>query len=319
MSKKNVNFHRRNLMSALLVAPVLGAYSGTALGDVKPADVKKTATALPRSSAFKKIRRQYVDGRFGQVHLYRIDPERDTGKTPLVCLPPTASSGAYYQDFMLEMGRDRTVIAIDSPGYGLSDSPPEPTTIIEFALSAGDALDALGYGNGSKVDVVGWHTGEVITMEIAVQRPDLIRRVVLPELPWGSPEGRESLYEQLVKPIATDEEAKKHAMERWDYWVMRRPEGVSLDRSIEHFADYMQPGRNHWWAYHSVFTQESEKRVPLIKQPVLVFNFHPADGPPTGFDAIANATLVETPDLGDRIFHKNIERVAEIMRSYLDK
>ena len=312
MSKQKINFHRRDLISAVLAAP-LGAYAATVLGDT----VK--ISSPPLSSVFKKIRRQYADGRFGQVHLYRIDPERDTGKTPLVCLPPNASSGEYFKDFMLEMGRDRTVIAVDTPGYGLSDSPPEPASMKDLALATGDALDALGYGKSAMVDVVGWRTGARIAVELAVQRPDLLRRIVLPRVPYGPPEELERRYSELVVPMTTAEEATKHMMQQWDYWVMRRPEGVSLDRGIENFVDYMQPGTNHWWAYHSVFTYEPQKRVPLIKQPVLVFNFSPEEGTPRGFDALAKATLVDTPELGDRIFHKHIERVAEILRSYLDK
>lgn len=278
----------------------------------------RDATPLPRSSTFKAIRRHYADARFGQVHFYRIDPASDTGKTPLVCFPPTASSGAYFQDFMVEMGKDRTVIAIDSPGYGLSDGPPKPTSIKEMALSGGDVLDTLGYGERNKVDVVGWHTGEFLAVEIAVERPDLVRRVILPELPYHPPEYQKRMYDELIKPIATDEEAREYAMQRWDYWVMRRPEGVTLDRGIEYFADYMQAGRNHWWAYHGVWTGESDKRVGLIEQPVLVFNFHPEKGAPEGVEFVKDATVVDTPDLADRIFHKNIDRVARIFRHYLD-
>lgn len=279
----------------------------------------RDARPLPRSSAFKAIRRHYLDGRFGQVHLYRIDPARDTGKIPLVCFPPTASSGAYFQEFMLEMGKDRTVIAIDSPGYGLSDSPPKPTSIKEMALSAADVLDTLGFGKRSQVDVVGWHTGEFLAVEIAVERPDMVRRAILPELPWHPPEYQARMYDELIKPFETDEEVREYAMQRWDYWVTRRPEGISLDRGIEYFVDYMQAGRNYWWAYHSVWTGESDKRVGQIEQPVLVFNFHPEKGAPEGIEFVKNATVIETPDLADRIFHKNVGRVAAIFRSYLDQ
>ena len=316
MIKQDVDFRRRDLMSVFLAAP-LGAYAGTVLGDT----VK--IASPPLSSVFKKIRRQYADGRFGQVHLYRIDPERDTGRTPLVCFAPSASSGEYFKDFMLEMGRDRTVIAIDTPGFGLSDSPPEPVSIRDLALAAGDALDALGYGKSGKVAVVGWRTGGWIAAELAIERPDLVRRVVFPNVPNISIAMRGQLYEDLVQPITTDEAAKEHVMKQWDYWVERRPKAVSLDRSIEHFVDYMQPGNNHWWAYHGVFTYESEKRLPLIKQPVLVFNPSEEKGRrPEAARLLENAsvTVVDTHELeGDRPFHESVDRLVKILRPHLDQ
>lgn len=273
----------------------------------------------PLSALFSKIRRRYVDSRFGQVHLYTIKPAQETGKVPLICLPPNSSSGEYFKDFLLEMGLDRTTIAIDTPGYGFSDSPPKPASIEDLALATGDALDALGYGRRRMVDVVGWRTGARIAAEIAASRQDLVRRVVLPRLPYAAAEERRERYDELVNPMNSQQAATRHMEKQWDYWVTRRPEGVSLDRGIEFFVDYMQAGTNYWWAYHSVYTYDPRKRIPAITQPVLVFNFSPDDGAPKGFDALSNGTVVETADLEDRIFHKSIPRVAEILRSFLDE
>jgi pimeloyl-ACP methyl ester carboxylesterase len=94
-------------------------------------------------------------------------------------------SSDYFKLFLPEIGRDRRAVAIDTPGYGESDPPPEPQPIEALAAAMADALEALGLGSGGagQVDVLGVHTGSLIAGELAVQRPDLVRRVILSGVP----------------------------------------------------------------------------------------------------------------------------------------
>ena len=65
-------------------------------------------------------RRAYAPSDRGLIHYRYAGPE--SGRSPLMLLHPFPSSSEVYETFMLEMGRDRTVIAPDLPGYGMSDA-----------------------------------------------------------------------------------------------------------------------------------------------------------------------------------------------------
>jgi pimeloyl-ACP methyl ester carboxylesterase len=118
-------------------------------------------------------RRAYAHAGAGLIHYRYAGPE--SGRSPLMLLHPFPSSSEVYETFMLEMGRDRTVIAPDLPGYGMSDAPEDPPSIADYA-SAMLALEAqLGLG---MLDVMGYHAGGTIAAEMARQQPTVVRKIV---------------------------------------------------------------------------------------------------------------------------------------------
>ncbi|MEO1246703.1 MAG: alpha/beta hydrolase [Pseudomonadota bacterium] len=307
--------NRRRLIQVLAGLPVATCLLPACASSGSPAAARPAGPAL---------RRFYVDGRYGQIHVYRAEPDIPAARRqhPLMCFHPTAVSGNYYRDFMLEMGRDRTVLAMDTPGYGRSDRPPEPQPMSGLAGAAADTLDALGYGNNGRgaVDVLGYHTGVFIATELAVLRPDLVRRLVLPGIAYYPPgEERQRLYDENAKPKPLTEDGSG-VMDIWKFWVGNRTEGVSLERGAEHFADHLQSGPYSWWAYHSVFSYAAEERLPLVKQPVLVPNTHGSLEEQTRAAAalFPNVQLLEMPELHHGIFDVGVERLSEVTRKFLD-
>ena len=317
MRENKQRIHRRRLVQAILAAPLAYVWARTGAGQ------QHGATVSAASSMARRIRRRYVDGRFGQVHVYIAAALNDTGeKTPLMCFHPTALSGDFFHDFMLEMSKDRLVMAMDTPGYGRSDPPPEPQPMEELAGTAADVLDALGHGadGGGAVDVIGYHTGTFIAAELAVQRPDLVRRLVLPGIPYRAGEERRELYEQYAKPTPLTEDGSK-AMEIWKFWVNDRHPEVSLQRGASHFADHLQSGPYSWWAYHSVFSYPAEERLPLVRQPVLVPNTHGnlQEASRAAARLVPDATVIEMPDLTHGVFDVGVDRLSAVSREFLDQ
>ena len=302
---------RRQVLRGLLAAPVALAWAG--------------AGAAPESGVAgrSRIRRRYVDGRFGQVHVHTAAAvDGSAARTPLMCFHPTAVSGDFYRDFMLEMSRDRLVMAMDTPGYGRSDPPPGPQPMIELAGTAADALDALGFGAGGRgaVDVIGYHTGCFIASELAVIRPDLVRRLVLPGIPFNVGEKRKEMYERYARPEELTEDGAR-AMEVWKFWVTDRHPDVSLRRGASHFADQLQSWPYSWWAYHSVFSYPAEERLPLVRQPVLVPNTHGnlQENSRAAAALMADAKVVEMPDLTHGVFDVGVDRLSTVSRAFLDE
>ena len=218
--------------------------------------------------------RDFVRGPFGQVHILTARPAAATDlKTPLALFHPTPYSSDYFRSFIAHMARDRVVIAIDTPGYGDSAKPPDLQPIAGYARSAAIVLQVLGYGRDEKVDVLGYHTGALIAAELAAQRLELVRRMVLPGVPFYADEEKQrEAYEKYVKAptLATD---GAHLSEPWDFSSFTMQAGVTLERAQAHFNDYMQCYPDCWHAYHAVFTYDGKARFQQVAQPVLLMSF----------------------------------------------
>ena len=73
------------------------------------------------------VRRAYAEGRFGQIHYRIAEPTTTTDKVPLVCFHLSPNSGRVYALWLAEMAKDRIAVAPDTPGFGESDAPQNPT------------------------------------------------------------------------------------------------------------------------------------------------------------------------------------------------
>lgn len=279
-----------------------------------------TETALPLS----KIKRRYVEGRFGQIHVYIAQPRSPSDvvlKAPLMCFHPTPYSGDYYRDFIAELGRDRIAMAMDTPGYGKSDRPPEPQFMDQLAGAAADALDALGYGEpgAGPVDVLGYHTGCFIAAELAIIRPDLVRRLVQIGIPFNQGEERRTAYEENFQPTVILENGS-HLDSKWEFSVTNRQPGVTLERAAEHYADSLLAVPYSSWAYHAVFLYDVEAQYPKITQPVVVLNTHGGlkENSRAAMDYFKGARIVEIPELHHGVFDIGVARLAQETRAFLD-
>jgi len=214
------------------------------------------------------FKRGYVDSPHGQTHFYLAQPSEDISSTaPLVFFHQTPSSGLEFKPLLIEMGRDRLVYAMDMPGYGGSDRPPEPPTMADIALSMAVALDNLGYGaNGSgPVDVFGFHTGVFVASELALLRPDLVRRIVMSGVGFFSPEERKVRFDRLPRDQKLHESGSD-VLRMWHWHINRRGQGISLDRAFEQFVAQISSVGTAWYAYHGVWSYPIEERFALLDQ-----------------------------------------------------
>ena len=128
------------------------------------------------------LRKMYVDCRFGQLHVHTAFPSSGgfDELTPMVCVPPLGKTGRVFRPLLKDLGRDRSVYVPDPPGCGESDAPAQAAEVADQAASVVDLLDSLRL---RQVDVVGFHGGSAAAVELAVARPDQVRRVVLLGVP----------------------------------------------------------------------------------------------------------------------------------------
>jgi pimeloyl-ACP methyl ester carboxylesterase len=266
------------------------------------------------------IRRQYVDCRYGQLHLHRARPTVRAGATPVVCLHPTPASGRYFRELMKDLATDREVIAVDTPGYGESDSPPAPVGIDAYAGAIAEGLAALGYGRRKPVDLLAYHTGNLIAAELALAGNGLVRRLVMTAIPHYADPARRAAAAARVDRWSFSE-SPKPILDLWEGTVVKRAAGVTLRQSVDQFLERLRPGDREWWAYDAVFAYDSGAALPRIVQPTAILNPHGAlyEQTLTAARIMPRATLVDLPELSHGVFQVGTQTIAARARDFLDR
>lgn len=120
----------------------------------------------------------------GTVH--RLDGvvvrEAGAGRT-IFLLHGIGSSSRSFEAQLRELSVNHRVLAWDAPGYAASEDPPSAPGMAGYAAAAGQVLEALVDG---PVDVIGVSWGGVIAVRLALDRPDLVRSLVLADSLVGS-------------------------------------------------------------------------------------------------------------------------------------
>ncbi len=261
-------------------------------------------------------RRMYVDSRHGQLHLRSAFPSNggfDEG-APLVCLHQSPMSSRVFRAFLPEMGRDRSVYAPDTPGFGESDAPAAQPAIADYAAAIGDFLDDMRF---REVDLLGYHTGSAIAAELAIARPKQIRRVVMVAVPAFNDAERRA-FAARPWPVPAREDGA-HLVEEWQRTVQWRGPGVSLEQLAEGFAEKLRNGAHAWWGASAAMNFDAAARLPQVKQPVLVLR--PKDDlwevTARARELLRDGQFVDLPEFGFGLFDVAPDVVARHLRSFL--
>jgi len=268
-------------------------------------------------------KRGYVDARFGQIHYHKAGPDQQVpSKPPIVFFHQNPKSAVEYEYLLKEMGRDRLALAFDTPGYGESDRPIEPPLMGELALAMADALENLGYGaaGAGPVDVFGFHTGVYIAAELALLRPDLVRRVVFSGIAFRTPEQRAQLLNDLPRDVPLAEDGT-WILKRWYLIVIKRAEGVSVARAARSFLEDIHSLDKYWFAYQAVWSYPIEERFRKLQHPMLILQPHELlleETRRVHAELVPQAHYVEIPEIVDDVFDTGWAEYARELRRWLD-
>ena len=281
----------------------------------------RSVSALPPASAAaesapraERIQRAFHDGPYGALHYRRVDPASTTA-VPLLMLHMSPNSGRIFEAALLEMGLDRICIAPDTPGFGESEAPPEPVGIEGFARAMLSLIDALGL---PRVDVLGYHTGAITSIVLALLAPERIRKVV-----------------QISSPVFTDAELRHlraeyaarewredggHLVEAWQN--LQRFYGPEVPRAVlaRNFTEGLRGGPAAHWGHRAAFAHDLRPDLPRVQQPVLIVN--PADDlaeqSPRGLPLLHNGRFLDLPDHAHGFIDVMPQRFGEHLRAFLD-
>jgi pimeloyl-ACP methyl ester carboxylesterase len=200
-----------------------------------------------------KVQRSYVDGRQGQMHVRVANPEGGR-RAPLVCIHMSPMTGRVFERFLAAMGRDRMAVAFDTPGFGMSDPPPAPPRIEEYAADILSGLDSLGVEG--PCDLMGYHTGSLISVAMAEHAPARVRRVIMISAPIFSTDERRTFHEYYAH--RTPQADGSHLVARWKGFLYHhlRP-GTTIEQAADVFRDALMGGQNEWWGHRAASGSQS--------------------------------------------------------------
>ncbi|MFC2032104.1 alpha/beta fold hydrolase [Chloroflexota bacterium] len=214
------------------------------------------------------MKRAYVDTPDGQIH-YRIEGSGE----PLLLVHNATISSDEFTDMLPFLGDKCQAIAVDLPGYGMSDKLLHKYSIEDYARNLISFMDTLDI---KKASFVGIGSGGSIAVEVAVNHPERVDKIVISGCPYYTLERREERIKDprfFPPPIKED---GSHLMNRWDYLTAYNRQSKDPRSRPEHwyrnYVNYMLGGEGAEDAHQAVFRYKIEKRLPLLKQPVLLIS-----------------------------------------------
>ncbi len=264
------------------------------------------------------VRRAFADGRYGQMHYRLVKPEGVAKHVPLVFFHQSPSSGRAFEGLLAQLGKDRLVLAPDTPGFGDSDPPPGPPSIADYAAAMGDFLDAMQLG---EVDLFGDHTGAKIAVELAQQRPSQIRRLILNACPVYSDEEMRAMQATLADEKPQDRpDDGSHLLHQWSSMRSTYAPDTPLAQFDRDFTETLRAGERGWYGYNAAFAYSHAENLPNVRQPIMVLCTDDGLWPATqrARSYLRNGHILERPDLKTGAVSFHTEAMADLLRNFLD-
>lgn len=214
-----------------------------------------------------RMRRHYTDGEYGQIHFQSFESGR-----PIVLLHQSIMTGDQFAAvFEPLIAHGFRPIAIDMPGFGMSDAPQTPPTIDEYATCVAPVLDTLGI---ERAAVAGHHTGSMVATAAAIAHSDRISAVILHGVGniAAADNGRE-----LINAVVAQEKAftpLPGAAHMCQIAALREsfPEPVGPDRISDYVVQAMLAWQRgaYWYGHSAARSYDHDAALPLISQPTLI-------------------------------------------------
>lgn len=264
------------------------------------------------------LRKMYIDCRFGQLHAHTAFPSSGgfDELTPLVCIHPGPLTGRVFGSLLADLGRDRSVYAPDLPGYGESDAPEKPPSVGDYAASVGDLVDSLRL---RQIDVIGYQIGSLVAAELALARPEQVRRVILVGLPVFDAKEREA-FNARPWPARAREDGS-HLLDEWQRIRRSRGAVATMARLGEDLATTLQAGDTAAWGPAAAANYPAGERLPLLRQQALVLRPKDEfwDMTARADSLLREARRVDLPDQNGGIFDTGTASVVRYVREFLDR
>ena len=218
---------------------------------------------------------------------------------------------------------DAETIVYDAPGTGASSMPKVPLSVPQMAKVAIRLLDTLGF---EQVDVLGVSLGGVVAQQLALSRPDRVRRLVLASTTWGvgAVPGKWRAWATLLSPARyyVAGHYERHAPEFLGGRTGREPDLARAYGTVRRSQPPHPVG--HAFQLLGGATWSTLPLLHRIKAPTLVVS---GDDdplvPPMNARIISwripNSELNIFPDGGHLVIFDSVDEVAPVLNEFLQR
>lgn len=235
----------------------------------------------------------------GQLHWRRCD---GAGTAPdLYLLHPAPFTSLAYERLLPLVADGRSALAPDYPGCGGSYALAEPPSIGRYA----EAIAAIASTESSgPIDVLGFHSGCLVAIELARRADIAVRKLVLVDVPAFDPEKRRDLLASLSFP-ATLSADKASIDGLWDMAVTKRADTDGTDTAVRLFADSLRHADQWPATFFAAFTYAVEDACASVDTPTTIIATDSSLLEPSRRAAslIAAAELIEVPTIKRSVLH----------------
>ncbi len=271
---------------------------------------------LLRAESAERMRSLTAGGRAVRVAARDGTP----GRPPLLLCNGIGASLELLQPFVDALDPRRGVIRFDMPGIGGSPAPVIPYHLAASAPLLSGLLDQLGY---QRADVLGISWGGGLAQQLALSRPDRVRRLVLVATGPGAlmvPGHPRALLRMLTPRRHRDPGyAARVAGELYGGSVRVDP---AMARDLLHATTRLGPARGYYYQLISGIGWTSLPRLPKLRQPTLILA-----GDDDPIIPLINARIMHRliPRSELHIYHgghlelvADAERIAPVVEAFLD-
>lgn len=256
------------------------------------------------------IRKGYVDCDFGQLH-YRIAGDSD--KPTVVLIHQCPSSSVMYEPLMLRLADHYQLIAPDLPGFGQTDPLPVHGSIALYADAFLQALSAL---NISRCFLFGHHTGAAVAVQMASDKPKLVKGVALSGPTLLSEQQKRELPLK-AKPFV-QKESGRHLLNMWQR-IRGKDTSAPLDLSLRETLLALQLNEHYLEAYTGVAEHDCATQMAAIKCKTLVFAgtkdiLYPCLAPSLAL--LKKGSKAEIPGAATYVCESHVDEVAALLRDF---
>jgi pimeloyl-ACP methyl ester carboxylesterase len=229
------------------------------------------AGAVATAPAFAKPAdsfRAYVNGRWGQIHV-RVDGPAN-GPTVILVHKMVWSSVEFSKAQPYLAARGVRSIAVDLPGYGLSDSPSAQPGADDYA---DDLVPILNHFKVLRPVMVGVNTGATLVVAFALRHPDRTSAIVLDGPPIYD---GEALKHYLAEPFF-DRTARPDGatlLARWKDVASFGTSGSLSDEAIQTgLLQFFEAGPHYLFGHQAIFRYPLKAQIDKVTVPVMLLTY----------------------------------------------
>lgn len=210
------------------------------------------------------IRRGYLDAPTGQVHFRLAGP---AAGRPLVLLHQSPLSSTQFDAVLPDLAaRGFRAVALDMPGFGMSDATPGEASLADYAAILPAALREFGWSSAA---LVGHHTGAVVAAIFAAIEPGSVQRLVLNGFPLLTQAEREyfsTFYFGPKEPVPDG----SHLLVAWENRLRSTPGWTDLRLMHRYTVEALHRGDTNWRAFPLVLAADLESVLRRLAVPTLL-------------------------------------------------